>query len=92
MIGHPMSQHSVPITGNEKGVSSQSISEPDKVTTQTMGSKQWWSGFQFNLSIIHLGTTFIIFENIPDRFFFVNPLEQQKGKSLASKRFWFHCV
>ena len=28
-----MSQQSVPITGNEKGVSSQSISEPDKVTT-----------------------------------------------------------
>ena len=32
-----MSQHSVPITGNEKGVSSQSISEPGKVTTAKWG-------------------------------------------------------
>ena len=47
MIGHPMSQHSVPITGNEKGVSSQSISEPDKVTTAQWG--QNISEVDFNL-------------------------------------------
>ena len=47
VIGHPMSQQSVPITGNEKGVSSQSISEPDKVTTAQWG--QNISEVDFNL-------------------------------------------
>ena len=42
-----MSQQSVPITGNEKGVSSQSISEPDKVTTAQWG--QNISEVNFNL-------------------------------------------
>jgi hypothetical protein len=42
-----MSQQSVPITGNEKGVSSQSISEPDEVTTLQWG--QNISEVDFNL-------------------------------------------
>ena len=87
-----MSQHSVPITGNEKGVSSQSISEPDKVTTAQWGQNISEVNFNLICQQYNLWTTFIIFKNIPDRIFFVNPLEHQKNKSLDSKRFWFHCV
>ena len=87
-----MSQQSVPITGNEKGVSSQSISEPDKVTTAQWGQNISEVNFNLICQQYNLWTTFIIFKNIPDRIFFVNPSEYQKDKSLASKRFCSLCI
>ena len=87
-----MSQQSVPITGNEKGVSSQSISEPDKVTTAQWDQNISEVNFNLICQQYNLWTSFIILKNISDRIFFVNPLEHQKDKSLDSKRFRFHCV
>ena len=72
MIGHPMSQQSVPITGNEKGVSSQSISEPDKVTTAQWGQNISEVNFNLICQQYNLWTTFIISKNIPDIIFFVH--------------------